>query len=45
MNKSVIKKDEPVDREASGILQGQGFVAALTHQTSRWFTKRVLRGQ
>lgn len=43
MNKSVIKKDEPVDGKASGVLQGQGFVATLTHQTSRRLTKRVLR--
>lgn len=43
MNKSIIEQDEPVDGEASSILQGQGFVAALTHQATRRFPQRILR--
>lgn len=34
MDKSIIKKDEPVDREPSSVLQRQSFVATLADEAA-----------
>lgn len=42
VNQRVVEKDEPVDGEPPGVLQGQSFVAALANQPAVRLPQRVL---
>lgn len=44
MYQSIIEEDEPVHREPSRVLQGQGPIAALTDQTPLRLPQGVLQG-
>lgn len=42
VDQGVVEKDEPVDGEPPGVLQGQSFVAALADQPAVRLPQRVL---
>lgn len=42
MNKGIIEENEPVDWESPSVLQGQAFIATLTHQPPRRLPQRLL---